>query len=39
MPPNVILAAPTSTSLVSPLKKDEDQVFTWDEVYHFVCKL
>lgn len=41
MPPNVILAAPsaTSSSLVTPaLKKDEDQVFTWNEVYHYVCK-
>lgn len=42
MPPNVILAAPSATSssgLVTPaLKKDENQVFTWNEVYHYVCK-
>ncbi|CAO3638881.1 unnamed protein product [Mucor fragilis] len=40
MPPNVILAAPSATSssgLVTPaLKKDENQVFTWNEVYHYV---
>ncbi|CEP19289.1 hypothetical protein [Parasitella parasitica] len=36
MPPNVALAAPTSSGLAPSSKEDQDQIFTWDEVYHYV---
>lgn len=39
MPPNVALANSTS-ALVAPVvpEKDLDDVFSWEQVYHYVCK-
>lgn len=38
MPPNVDIV--TKPSLVAPITAhyDEDEVFSWEQVYHFVCK-
>jgi hypothetical protein len=39
MPPNIALATTTS-ALVAPVapEKDQDEVFSWEQVYHYVCK-